>query len=241
MVSVSTLLPVELMCHICEDLRMTDLLALMRCSQLGRQLVDFELWRRLVHLIFPFLNLSHTLLSLFFCLLEATGLAILGDIALDLLLFGDPMIPRTTDQVKTLDLAVNIAYFSRTVEFFQKAGYDITTTCRDDPKEPEPENVLGKAEGTLQSDKLESTNCNWTCGECKSYCPRKRRNVNDDPGILAYRWIRSLDRSGAYPACQEAGIGMGYGLLEYDLQTGTQTQTSLVQQSRLLGCLHMAR
>ncbi|KAH6892691.1 hypothetical protein BKA70DRAFT_1233624 [Coprinopsis sp. MPI-PUGE-AT-0042] len=244
---------------------MTDLLALTRCSKLGRDLVDFELWRRLVQLIFPFLNRSHTLLSLFFYLLEVTGLAILGDVALDLLLFGDATIPGPTDKAKTLELAVNIAYFSSTVEFFQKAGYDITTTWRDDLKEPEPENVLGKAEGALRSDQvnytykvsiiatlgipleyivnlssthlmnavtragidclypgltldrrgiamgdltsthgiqLESTNRNWTRGKCKSYCPRKRRNANDDPGILAYRWIGSLDRSGAYTASE---------------------------------------
>ncbi|KAH6874675.1 hypothetical protein BKA70DRAFT_1240453 [Coprinopsis sp. MPI-PUGE-AT-0042] len=233
---------------------MTDLLALTRCSKLGRDLVDFELWRRLVQLIFPFLNRSHTLLSLFFYLLEVTGLAILGDVALDLLLFGDATIPGPTDKAKTLELA-----------FFQKAGYDITTTWRDDLKEPEPENVLGKAEGALRSDQvnytykvsiiatlgipleyivnlssthlmnavtragidclypgltldrrgiamgdltsthgiqLESTNRNWTRGKCKSYCPRKRRNANDDPGILAYRWIGSLDRSGAYTASE---------------------------------------
>ncbi|KAH6867499.1 hypothetical protein BKA70DRAFT_1243208 [Coprinopsis sp. MPI-PUGE-AT-0042] len=261
MVSVSTLLPVELMSHICEELGTSDLLALMRCSQLGRELVDLELWRRLVQLIFPFLNSSHTLLSLFFYLLEVTGLAIVGDVALDLLLFGDPIIPGPTDKVKTLELAVNITHFTNTIQSFKEAGYNISTTWRDDLKEPEPENVLGKAEGTLRTDKvgytykvsiiatlgspleyivklssthlmnavtragidclypgltldrrgiamgmvtpthgiqLESTNCEWTRGDCKSYCPRKRWNAADDPGILAYRWMRSLDRSGAY-------------------------------------------
>ncbi|KAH6891708.1 hypothetical protein BKA70DRAFT_1233925 [Coprinopsis sp. MPI-PUGE-AT-0042] len=263
MVHVSTLLPVELMCCICEELGMADLLAVTRCSQLGRALGDYELWRRLAHVVSPFLHLSDALLLNFFRLLEATGLAVLGGVALDLLLFGSAVIPGPTDEVKTLELAVNHHSFPSTIEFFKDAGYTFTITWRDDFKEPEPENVLGKAVGsfdkagctyqvkivaTLNSPfeyivklssthlmnaitrsgiyclypgltlirkgltmgnstpthgmQLENINRHWTRGQCRRYCPRKSRNASNDPGILAYRWLRSLDRSGEYNACQ---------------------------------------
>ncbi|KAH6899299.1 hypothetical protein BKA70DRAFT_1437444 [Coprinopsis sp. MPI-PUGE-AT-0042] len=301
MVAVSSLLPAELLSQIFEELGVPDLLALMRCSQLGRQLGDYELWRRLVRVVSPFLHLSCTLLLMFLRLMGTTGLGVVGDAALDFLLFDNPPAPVTATKVKELELAVNINSFSRTVEFFREAGYDVAVTWREDLNEPVPENVLGRARGTwglvkdgceyqvtiittlngpieyianlsathlmnaitragiycmypgLTLDRkglvsgictprngmqIDDLNRYWTHDQCRKYCPGKVWNASNGAGILAYRWIGRLDRSGRYDDLEllrlthrgrEVGMGVGHRLLESMLQARSQTYTGMVR------------
>jgi hypothetical protein len=155
MVAVSTLLPVELLSQIWEDLETADLLSLMRCGILGRELGDIELWRRLVQVVRPFLQLFDTLLLGFLHLLQETGLAIVGDTVLDLLLFANRPIPAQSTSVQELHVAVNVSFFSQTIDFFKSAGYQFyDISSRDGLKDPGPENVVGTASGIMTSTKV---------------------------------------------------------------------------------------
>jgi hypothetical protein len=155
MVAVSTLLPTELLLHICKELGTADLVALMRCGQLGHDMGDVELWRRLVHALSPFLQLFPTLLQDFFSLMEQTGLAILGDAVLNVLLFASQPDTTTPNEVQELHIAVNKKFFQNVIDFFKRAGYSgfEDAPCTD-LEDAEPYAVMDRALGVMTSEKV---------------------------------------------------------------------------------------
>jgi hypothetical protein len=155
MVTVSTLLPNELLSHVCEGLGTADLIALMRCGQLGRELGDIELWRRLVHVFSPFLQLFPTLLQEFFQLMENTRLAIVGDAVLDVLLFTKHADDTASNDVQELHIAVNNKSFQSVIAFFRRAGYTGFEVVQCGGSElPQPNTVVESASGVMTSEKV---------------------------------------------------------------------------------------
>jgi hypothetical protein len=145
MVAFSRPFPPELSAFFFADLHIEELLKTALVSHAFRRLVDDELQRRLRVILLRFMD--DEAVDDFLELLEASGLAVTGCASLHLLLFGRPESGELHDQYDHLELAVPVPFFEKTVEFFEKRGYNNFSIDWTTPQqnEDDPSNLVAFA------------------------------------------------------------------------------------------------
>ncbi|KAH6902966.1 hypothetical protein BKA70DRAFT_1433941 [Coprinopsis sp. MPI-PUGE-AT-0042] len=154
MVAHSRLLPPEVEGEILSNLTFGELLQTATASFALCQLTETELWSRLAMLLSPFLHLSQDFTIPFCRLMTHTGAAIVGYVALQLLLLESFSASGEAACYKHIDIAVNVNSFAATIDFFKCIGYNFTQVEWKYPSTdaPDVDTIVGLAVGCLPPD-----------------------------------------------------------------------------------------